>query len=120
MCEHFWETVNGSAVSVFGFFNPLTHRHWMSQNITVLCEYKPLLMDMMDGAFTWVTVCVFVGRWDEEALSHSEQSVQAFPGAADEDAQRLSAVLRSLRKTQRAEETDGKCFCCQLRSEMKL
>lgn len=54
-----------------------------------------------------VCVCVFAGCWDEEALPHSEQSVQTFPGDADEDAQRVSAVLRSLYKTQRAQKTFG-------------
>lgn len=50
---------------------------------------------------------MFAGRGDEEALSHSEQSVQAFSGDADEDSQCLSAVLRSLHKTQRAQKTHG-------------
>lgn len=50
---------------------------------------------------------MFAGRGDEEALSHSEQSVQAFPGDVDEDSQCLSAVLRSLYKTQRAQKTHG-------------
>ncbi len=56
-----------------------------------------------------VCVCVFVfaGRRDEEAFSHSEQSVQTFSGDADEDSECVSAVLRSLHKTQRAQETNG-------------
>lgn len=59
-------------------------------------------------------MCVFAGRRDEEALSHSEQSVQTFPGDADEDAQCVSAVLRSLYKTQRVKKTNGenKFFMC--------
>lgn len=56
-------------------------------------------------------VCVFVGRGDEEALPHVEQPVQALSGDADADAQRLSAVLRSLHQTQRAEKADGEFVC---------
>lgn len=50
---------------------------------------------------------VFAGRGDEEALAHSEQPVQTLPGDADEDAQCVSAVLRSLHKTQRVKKTNG-------------
>lgn len=52
-------------------------------------------------------VVVFSGRRDEEAFSHPEQSVQTFSGDVDEDAQRLPAVLRSLRKTKRVKKADG-------------
>lgn len=51
---------------------------------------------------------VFLGCWNKKAFSNSEQPVQTFPRDADEDAQCVSAVLRSLHKTQRVQETTGK------------
>lgn len=59
---------------------------------------------------------VCAGCWDQEALSHTQQSVQTLSGAAHEDAQCVPAVLCTLHQTQRVQEAHGKrhlplCWC---------
>lgn len=50
---------------------------------------------------------VCLGGRNQEAFADSEQSVQEISGAADEDAERLPAVLCSLHQTQRIQEAHG-------------
>lgn len=54
-----------------------------------------------------VSFCVILGGRNQETLSHPEQPVQTVSGAADENSERLSALLCSLHQTQRVQETHG-------------
>lgn len=59
------------------------------------------------------TFFVLSGRRDEKAFSDSEQPVQTFSGDADEDAQRVPALLRSLHQAERAEKAHGEQACVE-------
>lgn len=66
---------------------------------------------------------VSAGSRDQETIAHTQQSVQEISGAADEDARRVSALLRPLHQAQRIQEVHGESLHlhrytpCQLHKE---